>query len=113
MTATKQLHLLNLCMSQVVVLYVVRHSAALYYYSSLNFAQIIAMAVIIFGFWNVPVVRNCINPLKLFTYVGYFVASRHMTICNPLHRIGWHELCHIAAVRPLRDFLHVLVAETP
>ncbi|EDR14681.1 uncharacterized protein LACBIDRAFT_305551 [Laccaria bicolor S238N-H82] len=39
---------------------------------------IIAMAVIIFGFWNVPVVRNCINPLKLFT-------------------IGWHELCHIAA----------------
>lgn len=37
------------------------------------------MAVIIFGFWNVPVVRNLINPLKLFT-------------------IGWHELCHIAAV---------------
>ncbi|KAF9005917.1 peptidase M50B-like-domain-containing protein [Cyathus striatus] len=46
---------------QVVVLYV-----------------IIAMAVVIFGFWNVPVVRNCINPLKLFT-------------------IGWHELCHITA----------------
>ncbi|KAF8892091.1 peptidase M50B-like-domain-containing protein [Infundibulicybe gibba] len=40
--------------------------------------QIIAMAVIIFGFWNVPIVRNCINPLKLFT-------------------IGWHELCHITA----------------
>lgn len=39
------------------------------------------MAVIIFGFWNVPGVRNCINPLKLFT-------------------IGWHELCHIIAVRP-------------
>ena len=37
------------------------------------------MAVIIFGFWNVPVVRNLINPLKLFT-------------------IGWHELCHISAV---------------
>lgn len=36
----------------------------------------IAMAVIIFGFWNVPVIRNLINPLKLFT-------------------IGWHELCHI------------------
>ncbi|KAF8817570.1 hypothetical protein BYT27DRAFT_7199105 [Phlegmacium glaucopus] len=46
---------------QVVVLYV-----------------IVAMAVIIFGFWNVPVVRNFINPLKLFT-------------------IGWHELCHICA----------------
>ncbi|KAF6752997.1 peptidase M50B-like-domain-containing protein [Ephemerocybe angulata] len=46
---------------QVVVLYV-----------------IIAMAVIIFGFWNVPVVRNLINPLKLFT-------------------IGWHELCHVTA----------------
>lgn len=43
--------------------------------------QIIAMAVIIFGFWNVPIVRNCINPLKLFT-------------------IGWHELCHISAVSP-------------
>ncbi|KAJ7449585.1 peptidase M50B-like-domain-containing protein [Mycena latifolia] len=40
--------------------------------------QIIAFAVVIFGFWNVPGVRNCINPLKLFT-------------------IGWHELCHIAA----------------
>ncbi|KAJ6621355.1 peptidase M50B-like-domain-containing protein [Mycena sp. CBHHK59/15] len=39
---------------------------------------IIAMAVIIFGFWNVPVVRALINPLKLFT-------------------IGWHELCHISA----------------
>ncbi|KAF8661268.1 hypothetical protein AX16_001370 [Volvariella volvacea WC 439] len=36
------------------------------------------MAVIIFGFWNVPIVRNFINPLKLFT-------------------IGWHELCHITA----------------
>ncbi|TFK32787.1 peptidase M50B-like-domain-containing protein [Crucibulum laeve] len=46
---------------QVVVLYV-----------------IIAMAVVIFGFWNVPIVRNCINPLKLFT-------------------IGWHELCHVIA----------------
>jgi len=39
---------------------------------------IIAMAVIIFGFWNVPIVRNAINPLKLFT-------------------IGLHELCHITA----------------
>lgn len=39
---------------------------------------IIAMAVIIFGFWNVPVVRNFINPLKLFT-------------------IGLHEFCHISA----------------
>ncbi len=41
--------------------------------------QMVAMAVIIFGFWNVPVVRNFINPLKLFA-------------------IGWHELCHISAV---------------
>ncbi|KAJ7504513.1 peptidase M50B-like-domain-containing protein [Mycena galericulata] len=40
--------------------------------------QILAFAVVIFGFWNVPGVRNCINPLKLFT-------------------IGWHELCHITA----------------
>ena len=39
----------------------------------------VAMAVVIFGFWNVPVVRNLINPLKLFA-------------------IGWHELCHICAV---------------
>ncbi|KAJ7715365.1 peptidase M50B-like-domain-containing protein [Mycena maculata] len=39
---------------------------------------ILAFAVVIFGFWNVPGVRNCINPLKLFT-------------------IGWHELCHITA----------------
>ena len=46
---------------------------------SLSFSQIVAMAVIIFGFWNVPVIRNFINPLKLFT-------------------IGWHELCHISAV---------------
>ena len=38
------------------------------------------MSVIIFGFWNVPIVRNFINPLKLFT-------------------IGWHELCHVFAVR--------------
>lgn len=40
----------------------------------------IAMAVVIFGFWNVPGVRNFINPLKLFT-------------------IGWHELSHIIMVR--------------
>ncbi|KAG5647821.1 hypothetical protein DXG03_007744 [Asterophora parasitica] len=39
---------------------------------------ILAMSVIIFGFWNVPVVRNIINPLKLFT-------------------IGLHEFCHIVA----------------
>lgn len=38
------------------------------------------MAVVIFGFWNVPGIRNVINPLKLFT-------------------IGAHELCHIIAVR--------------
>lgn len=53
------------------------------------------MAVIIFGFWNVPVVRNLINPLKLFT-------------------IGWHELCHISAVciQALVVFLHVLIVST-
>ncbi|KAK1232130.1 hypothetical protein PQX77_004731 [Marasmius sp. AFHP31] len=39
---------------------------------------IIAMAVVIFGFWNVPGVRHLINPFKLFT-------------------IGAHELCHITA----------------
>lgn len=44
-----------------------------------NHLQILAMAVIIFGFWNVPIVRNFINPLKLFT-------------------IGLHEFCHISAV---------------
>jgi len=66
--------------NQVVVLYVVCHVIfhfILPLYSSP--VQIVAMAVIIFGFWNVPVVRNFINPLKLFT-------------------IGWHELCHISAV---------------
>ncbi|TRM65303.1 peptidase M50B-like-domain-containing protein [Schizophyllum amplum] len=36
----------------------------------------IAMAVVIFGLWNVPVVRKLLNPLKLFT-------------------IGLHELFHI------------------
>ncbi|KAJ3731846.1 peptidase M50B-like-domain-containing protein [Lentinula guzmanii] len=39
---------------------------------------IISMAVVIFGFWNVPGIRHLINPLKLFT-------------------IGAHELCHIIA----------------
>lgn len=39
---------------------------------------IIAMAVVIFGFWNVPGVRHIINPLKLFT-------------------IGAHEMFHIIA----------------
>ncbi|THU99121.1 hypothetical protein K435DRAFT_508685 [Dendrothele bispora CBS 962.96] len=37
---------------------------------------IIAMSVVIFGFWNVPGIRNIINPLKLFT-------------------IGLHEFCHM------------------
>jgi hypothetical protein len=58
------------------MLYVV---LSLILFVSLSFSQIVAMAVIIFGFWNVPVIRNFINPLKLFT-------------------IGWHELCHISAV---------------
>jgi len=39
---------------------------------------ILVYTVVIFGVWNVPGVRNLINPLKLFT-------------------IGWHELCHISA----------------
>lgn len=67
------------CVLQVVVLYVVSISLlSMVRHVSKN-SQIVAMAVIIFGFWNVPVVRNVINPLKLFT-------------------IGWHELCHISAV---------------
>ncbi|KAL1733214.1 peptidase M50B-like-domain-containing protein [Schizophyllum commune] len=36
----------------------------------------ISMAVVIFGLWNVPIVRKLLNPLKLFT-------------------IGLHELFHI------------------
>ncbi|KAF5388642.1 hypothetical protein D9757_004795 [Collybiopsis confluens] len=39
---------------------------------------LISMAVITFGFWNVPGIRHLINPLKLFT-------------------IGAHELFHIVA----------------
>ncbi|KAJ4473831.1 peptidase M50B-like-domain-containing protein [Lentinula aciculospora] len=39
---------------------------------------IISMAVVIFGFWNVPGIRHLINPLKLFT-------------------IGAHELFHVIA----------------
>jgi len=52
------------------------------------------MAVIIFGFWNVPVVRNVINPLKLFT-------------------IGWHELCHISAVSMPPSFSCLVMTTTP
>ncbi|TFK51762.1 hypothetical protein OE88DRAFT_1658371 [Heliocybe sulcata] len=37
---------------------------------------IVVYSVMIFAIWNIPTVRNLINPLKLFT-------------------IGWHELCHI------------------
>ena len=40
----------------------------------------ISMAVVIFGLWNVPIVRKLLNPLKLFT-------------------IGLHELFHIFLVR--------------
>ncbi|KAJ3769922.1 peptidase M50B-like-domain-containing protein [Lentinula raphanica] len=40
--------------------------------------MILSMAVVTFGFWNVPGIRHLINPLKLFT-------------------IGAHELCHIIA----------------
>ena len=44
--------------------------------------QIVVYAVVIFAVWNIPAVRNLINPFKLFT-------------------IGWHELCHIIAVSVL------------
>jgi len=40
------------------------------------------MSVVIFGFWNVPGIRNIINPLKLFT-------------------IGIHEFSHMVVVRSL------------
>ncbi|KAF7370721.1 hypothetical protein MSAN_00705300 [Mycena sanguinolenta] len=59
---------------QIVVLYVVRQC----FFRTKIKAKTLDSLVVIFGFWNVPGVRNCINPLKLFT-------------------IGWHELCHIAA----------------
>ena len=52
------------------------------------------MAVIIFGFWNVPVVRNVITPLKLFT-------------------IGWHELCHISAVCLVSSIVLVCADRNP
>jgi hypothetical protein len=45
-------------------------------------SQIIVYTVVIFGVWNIPGARLLITPLKLLT-------------------IGFHELCHIAAVRPL------------
>lgn len=48
------------------------------------------MSVVIFGVWNVPGLRNLINPLKLFT-------------------IGLHEMSHIIAVRAL---FHVMAALT-
>jgi hypothetical protein len=41
--------------------------------------QIVVYTVVIFAVWNIPALRNLINPLKLFT-------------------IGWHELCHIIVV---------------
>lgn len=41
--------------------------------------QIVVYTVVIFAVWNIPAVRNLINPLKLFA-------------------IGWHELCHIIVV---------------
>lgn len=41
--------------------------------------QIVVYTVVIFAVWNIPAVRNLINPLKLFA-------------------IGWHELCHIMVV---------------
>ena len=44
----------------------------------------ISMAVVIFGLWNVPIVRKLLNPLKLFT-------------------IGLHELFHIFLVRRARS----------
>lgn len=50
------------------------------------------MAVIIFGFWNVPGIRHLINPLKLLT-------------------IGAHEMFHIIAVSSFffRYRLHMML----
>lgn len=56
------------------------------------FRQIVVYAVVIFAVWNIPAVRNVINPLKLFT-------------------IGWHELCHIIAVSDINP--SVCCRDTP
>ena len=74
---------------QLPVLYVVRSSlfpTDVVHISdrpAISFSQqIVVYAVVIFAVWNIPAVRNVINPLKLFT-------------------IGWHELCHIIVVSVL------------
>ena len=79
---------------QLPVLYVVR-SSLLPIHATHSFdrlatpfpRQIVVYAVVIFAVWNIPAVRNVINPLKLFT-------------------IGWHELCHIIAVSGLHPSVH-------
>jgi len=91
---------------QLPVLYVVRSSLLLTDVvhvsdrpATSSSQQIVVYAVVIFAIWNIPAVRNVINPLKLFT-------------------IGWHELCHIIVVSVLHPgvyyqdvpFLNVFVA---
>jgi hypothetical protein len=56
--------------------------------------QTVVYAVVIFGIWNIPVARTLINPLKLFT-------------------IGWHEFCHIVAVRLSAAWLKHTVSSSP
>ncbi|KAF8920635.1 peptidase M50B-like-domain-containing protein [Mucidula mucida] len=63
---------------QIVVLYVVRIHFSLSNSFARTSKQMISMSVVIFGVWNVPGLRNLINPLKLFT-------------------IGLHEMSHIIA----------------
>ena len=70
---------------QLPVLYVVRPSllsADVTLTTDRTTIQIVVYAVVIFAVWNIPAVRNLINPFKLFT-------------------IGWHELCHIIVVSVL------------
>lgn len=50
----------------------------------LNILKIVVYTVVIFALWVIPGARVLINPLKLFT-------------------IGWHEFCHIVAVRLARN----------
>ena len=65
------------------LLYSMLYAALFYHHCSAHWThcvKIVVYAVVIFGVWHIPGARVVINPLKLFT-------------------IGWHELCHIIAVR--------------
>lgn len=71
-----------------------RMSSSTSYVSSSSFMshqftriQIVVYFVVILALWNLPGARVVINPLKLMT-------------------IGWHELCHITAVRSTTSLLH-------